>query len=115
MRDGTNDTLHDQTCGNFASFIEKTIITCKVCEKTGRYKNYELTLSSNYPVQANTICYVKKKNAQPVDINDGTLYYLGEVIEPGQTVKRIVRTLKNEYIRMFINSDFEVTHGIVQT
>jgi len=103
--------LYDQTDLNSVSLIEKTIINCSMKEKVGQYKNYEITLSANYSVQKNTICYVKKENELPRDINDGLLYHFDEAITPGQPITRIVRTMKNEYIRFF-SMDEEI-YGII--
>ena len=118
MREGGENILYDQTGENSVSFIDMTFITCQICEKTGwgfdnGYKNHEITLEANYPVEKNIICYVKKKNEPPRDNNDGTLYYFGEPIEPNQPITRIVRTMKNEYLRIFVRD--EVYYGIIQT
>jgi len=103
--------LYDQTESNSVTFIEKTIISCSMKETIGEYKNHEITISVNYPVHENIICYVKKKNGLPQDITDGVLYHFDETVTPGQPINRVVRTMKNEYIRFFVMD--EVAYGIV--
>jgi len=103
--------LYDQAESNSVTFIEKTIITCSIKETTGQYKNHEITLSANYPVPENIICYVKKENGLPQNIIDGVLYHIREAVNPGQPIKRVVRTMKNEYIRFFVMD--EAIYGIV--
>ena len=115
IREDGKDILVNQpeTSGNSVKFIDKTMIRCQIREKSrwSKYKNYEITLEANYPVQEKILCYVKKKNEPPRDISDGTLYYWNDTINSGQTVRRIVRTLKNEHMRMFVRD--EVMYGIV--
>ena len=110
MREDGQDILYDQNNENYITFVEKTIVTYQIREKRGLsfddiYKNYEVTFEANYPVQENIVCYTKKKNELPRDINDGTLYYFGEPINPRQQVKRVIRTLRNEHVRLFINNN----------
>jgi len=106
------DILHNQDGTNFTEFCEITKIKCLMREKNGigASKNFEITLSANYPVGSDIICYVKKKNEIPTNINDGTLYQFGAPLEPGQDVTRVVRTARNEYIRLFAKGEF---YGIV--
>jgi len=91
---------------DFAKFtiINKIKIYYTLAEKfSAGYKKYTLTVSSPHPVPPDIICYVKKKNSPPVDINDGTLYYLEEEIS--QPLKRIIRTDINEHISVFAICD----------
>ena len=80
-------------------FVEKTKVNYIQRKKRGL--GFELTLLANYPVPAEKICYVKKKNTLPVDITDGKLYYFDEEIETGQAFSRIIQTDSDEFIRVF--------------
>jgi len=91
------------------SFVEKTSITCKIREISGlgydkRYKNYEVTLSADYPVPADVICYVK---------NDDGMYCFGEPIMPDAPLVRVVRTVRGEVLHVFVNKEHEMLYGIV--
>ena len=99
------------------NFVYKTNITCTMSNKTGwgfdsRYKSHELTLESDYPVPENIICYTIKKNAPPRDISDGTLYYWNEPLAQNMPINRIVRTMKDEFLKVFVKD--EVYYGIIQ-
>jgi len=80
-------------------------INFAIREKSGRYKNHEITLTSDHPVERDTVRYVKKANEPPRDISDGVDYVFSEMLEPGRHVTRIVRTMSNEYLRLFICED----------
>ena len=116
-RKSGEDVLYEQNGDNFVCFIEKTTINCHIHSAIGKkYVNHEVSLSANYRVESDIICYVKKKNAPPMDITDGTLYYLSEAIEPGDVLTRIIRTAQNEYLRFFvIDNEKRNIYGIVQT
>ena len=113
--------LYEHATGkNHINFIEKTIINCQIREKASwginkKHINYQITLSSDYFIEENILCYVKKKNAPAIDINDGKLYYFTEAIEPGRTITRIVRTMKNEYLQIFVSEGMRKLYGIIQT
>ena len=98
---------------NSVKHIEVTKISCQIREKAGlgKYKNHYITLEANYPVPDNIICYIKKKGDPSRDINDGTLYYWGDIIQPAQPVTRIVSTLKDEYISVFVRN--EELYGVI--
>ena len=110
-----SDSDADQ--GDSICFIEKTFITCKIRGTGGfgydrQYNNYEVILTADYPVPAGAVCYVKKKNAAPVDIADGVLYCFGQEILPGRPLKRVIRTLKNEHIRMFVCEEYKAIYEL---
>jgi len=93
--DGENQITH--TC--------RINIDFTIREKTGRYKNHEITLTADHPVERDTVRYVKKANDSPQNIHDGVDYVFGEMLEPGRYVTRVVRTMSNEYLRLFICED----------
>jgi len=102
--------------GRSVCFVEKTFVTCKIREISGlgydkRYKNHEITLTADYHVPANVICYEKKKNATACD-NDDILYYIGDAVSAGQPLKRVIRTMKDEYIHMSIDSEHELLYEV---
>lgn len=99
QREDGEDIIYDPT--EFA-YTNPTIITFSLAEEIEQYKNYRLTISANYPVPEEIICYVKKENAIPNDISDGVLYPFSEALTPNQPMTRIIRTTKNEYINLFI-------------
>ena len=95
--------------GSSVCFVEKTFITCKIRDINGfgydkRYKNHEITLTADYPVSADIICYEK---------NCDGIYFFGEPIMPDEPLVRIVRTMKEEQLRVFVNSQYETLYGVV--
>jgi len=120
-REGEGYILYEHSTGNnCVNFIEKTTINCQIKEKMSwgidkKHTNHQITISSDYSIEENILCYVKKKNAPPIDITDGKLYYFTEAIEPGRAITRIVRTMKNEYVQMFVSEEMRKLYGIIQT
>jgi len=97
--------------GSSVCFVEKTFIVCKIREINGfgydkRYKNQEITLTADHHVPKNVICYA-------IDDNDDVLYHFGEALLAGQPLKRVIRTEKNGYIRMFVDSEYEMLYEVV--
>ncbi|MCL2578044.1 MAG: hypothetical protein FWE27_08345 [Defluviitaleaceae bacterium] len=94
-RENGEDILYEQS-EITVSF--KTTINCAV--KTGafgsRYKNHVITLTSEHDVPTDIICYEKG------DIT----YFFGEPLKAETPIIRIVRTEKNEHIRLFIREEF---------
>jgi len=93
--------------GSSVCFIEKTLITCKIREISGfgydkRYKNHEITLTTDYPVPENVICY---------SIGDN-IYCFGEAIPADRPLMRVIRTGRNDHIRIFIDSEYEMLYEI---
>jgi hypothetical protein len=97
-RENGEDILHE---GDKITVSFKTKITCAIYEKIGlfgsRYINHEVTLTSEYDVPSNIICYTKSEN--------GATYFFGE-LKAATPSTFVVRTEKNEYIRPFIHEDF---------
>ncbi|MCL2386298.1 MAG: hypothetical protein FWC89_01995 [Defluviitaleaceae bacterium] len=119
------DILYDQPHNqNQISYTCKTTINVTIVEKAeptmlssffssgGRYKNHEVTLTSNYNVSADIIGYVKNENAPPTDINDGTTYLLGEPLQANQPLTRIIRTERNEYLNLFIPEEHSTLYTL---
>ena len=97
--------------GSSVCFVEKTFITCKIREISGlgydkRYKNHEITLTADHHVPENVICYT-------IGDNDDMLYYFSDALLAGQPLKRVIRTMKDEYIRMFIDAEYEMLYEVV--
>ena len=100
-----------------STFICKTYIKYNILTKTGlgfdpRYKNYEITLQANYPVPKDIICYTIKKNDLPRDISDGRLYYWNEMLAQNTQTTRIVRTMQDEFLQIFVKDD--IYYGVIQ-
>lgn len=106
-----SDNEFEQGClANSVCFVEKTFVTCKIREIAGlgydrRYKNHEITLMVDYPVPGDAICYEK---------NSDGIYHFGEPIMPGEPLVRVIRAMKDEPVRIFVNSEFEELYGIVE-
>lgn len=104
-----SDSDAEQGCS--VCFVEKTFITCKMREISGlgydkRYKNHEITLTADYHVPENVICYA-------IGDSDDVLCYFGEAVPAGQPLKRIIRTMKDEYIRVFIDDEYGMLYEVV--
>jgi len=102
-----------------ASFVGIASIVCRISERNvwaTKYKNYEITLISDYNIPKKAICYVKSSKL-PMNITDGVLFKLNWPIKPDKSITCVVQTLKHEYIKIFVNSN-EVEgaeYGIIQT
>lgn len=96
---------------NCVSFTVRATITYTLTEKHGfpvlpqSHKNYELTLTAAHFTPPETLCYTKKENNFPQHASDGIMYLFGEPLEAGIPLTRIIRTEKNEYIRLFVTGE----------
>ena len=102
LRENGEDVVFTQPSGNQIVYTYKTIIDYYICEKMGKFKNHQITFSTNNHVPCGVICYVKKENEYPSNICDGEIYNFNETLKSQQPITRIVRTTKNEYIRLFL-------------
>jgi hypothetical protein len=110
IREDGEDVLVAQTDGEnvITCLTGQVIIYFDLKERTsllGREKVYSVKLSSTCEVGPDVVCYVKKEGGYPEHARDGTVYFFGEGLTPGQDLQRQIKTGKNEFIRLFIHDE----------
>jgi hypothetical protein len=108
IREGGEDILVAQSDGKnvITGLTGQVVIHFSLNERKsflGREKVYTVSLNCTQEVSADVVCYVKKEGGYPEHSRDGTVYFLGEALTPGQTLERQIKTAKNEFIRLFIH------------
>jgi hypothetical protein len=100
MAGGNRIDCHSAKASIYFSLKEKKALL-------GGTKINILEYRSEIPLAAGLLCYVKKENGYPADINDGILYPLDGDLSANESVTRTITTRKNEYLRLFIINESE--------
>ena len=98
-------TGHDLRTKNTINVTGQITIQFSVQEKKrllNPYKIHMVELSAQHEVKDDVLCYVKKENGYPEDVQDGSVYFFGDGLKPGIPLRCEIKTLKSEYIRIFV-------------
>lgn len=100
-------TGHDVRTQNTIDVTGQIAVQFSIQEKKrllSPYKIHMVELSAQHEIEDDVLCYVKKEKEYPEDVQDGSVYFFGGGLKPGISFCCEVKTLKNEYIRIFVRN-----------